>query len=438
MNALGEYEKEKIARFLFKKYPNCLTAVLSGSIVDNTADENSDLDIVLFVSDRNQLYNETLRFEKHKLQTFVIPFQHLYERLYADYVNAKCHFIGLLAKGQHFFGDKALSNAIVQHSIELERAGPKPMSASENLGIRTNITQLLAKLSNSRESWENRLLYVGAIADQLIGFKLHSENTWKGDGKHRMKFLEAHAPEFKKEILAALQDAFTNKSYKRLIELSQNEINVKGGLVDFFPKKDIQLTPNDDYLVLKIKFWDNLEQLKGSIALINELLLKLKKNDSFDFYFYSTYFTGGGIASQDVLCVVCAANGWLNDFFIDWFHNEKEKHGLKNVFFPIFIDPKYKFVSPALYQKILPVFLDVSRYNLKNTETLLSESFQIYSALSLLKTIKSYFNHSRTSFQDFLLFLFKNYLVASYDTAEITNSNELIKKRGEILSQYEA
>ncbi|MEL7271760.1 MAG: nucleotidyltransferase domain-containing protein, partial [Bacteroidota bacterium] len=407
MEVLHEYEKEGIAEFLVKKYPNCLAAILSGSIVDNTADENSDLDIVLFVSDRNQLYNETLKFEKHKLQTFIIPFQHLYERLYADYVNAKCHFIGLLAKGQHFFGDQTLSKSIIQHSIELERIGPKPMSDSENLRIRTNLTQLLGKLSNSKESWENRLLYVGAIADQLIGFKLHAENTWKGDGKHRMKFLETHAPGFKKEMLEALQDAFTNTSYARLIELTQTEINSKGGLVDYFPKKDIQLTPDDDYLVIKIEFWDDIEQLKGSVVLINKLLLRLQKNESFYFYFYSTHFTGDGIANSDILCVVCGENGWLNDFFIDWFHVEKEKHSLTNVFFPLFIDPTFKFFSKSIYQKILPVLLAVSSYNLKNTETFLDESFQIYSALSILKTLKLRFNNGK---------IFVQYLITSYES----------------------
>jgi len=432
---------EHIARFLSAKYPNCLAAILSGSVIDGTANKDSDLDIVLIVSDKNKLYNETLDFQNLKLQTFIIPLQHLYERLYADYFNASCHFIGLLAKGKHLYGDEQLTNSIVAHSTEMKKLGPRPMSDDENLRIRIKISGGLHKLSNTNEKWEDLILYAGKIADELIGFKLHSENAWRGDGKHRMKFLEAHNSQFKKNIVAALQEVYVNKSYAKLIQVAEEEVKAKGGLIDFYSKTDIQLTPTKDFMVLHVRHSGNDNQHKQTLTSIHSLLSELKERltEELNYYFYATFFTGEGLSEKDVLCVVSAKNEWLNDFFIDWLYFQKEKHQLNNVSFPFFIEPDYKFVSEELYKEVLPVFVKVNMLNFSDSEALFDQGFQMYAAMSLLKSIhKLYFHNNLHSFQQFLLFLFKNYIVYSYDINENKTSKELMRRRNTLLQQFEA
>ncbi len=432
--------EQRIVDYLAGHYPNYLTMILSGSLIDGTADSKSDLDVIVIVSDRNRLYNETLQLNKLKLQTFIIPVQHLYERLYADYIGARGHFIGLLAKGLHFYGNRQLTKEISDHCVELKQLGPKPMSNDEHLRVRIRITELVNKLNNSNEKWENLILEAGELIDELIGFKLHSEGTWKGDGKHRMKFIEAHAPSFKKQLVSALEFAYHNKNYERLTELAKVEIENKGGAIEFYAKESIQLTPNEDFVSVQIRFSGNYEQRKNSVLTLNHHLLKLKgeSNSRFTHYFYSTDVSGSGFPSMDIFCIVHADNQWLNNFFMDWLYHLKEGQHLIDISFPSFMDPKYKFAKEQLYKEALPIFAKLNDYNLEEPEKAFDASFQIASALGVLKELNAaYFTKSHTRFEDFLHFLFKSCFVFSYDSNESVTSKELLRRRENAILQFE-
>ncbi|AXT52166.1 hypothetical protein D1818_15465 [Aquimarina sp. BL5] len=432
MKYLNKNEVNDIVNFLTTKYPNCLTAILSGSIIDKTNDVNSDLDIILIVSDRNRLYNETLNLKSYKLQTFIIPLQHLYERLYADYINARCHFIGLLAKGVHLYGDEKLTNSICKHCVYLEQSGPLPLSDENHLKSRVLITQLIAKIGNTNEKWENLILDAGLLTNELIGFKLHSEGAWKGDGKHRMKFIGNHNPKFKEQLTYALIFTYNNKDYKLLVDLAKEEIKAKGGLVEFHPKENIQLTASEDFISLSIKYLGNIQQNKNTVLILNDSFIKLKANsvNNFEYYFYTTFLTGKGFKTEDTFCVIHADNEWLNSFFIDWLYELKNKKNLNNLVFPTFIDPKYKFIDKSLYKKVLPVFKKLNSQNLENKDGVLDDGTQIYFAFMILKDIENIFYQTKSEdFNMLLMFLFRENFIFSYDIDIPVNSKELLIKR---------
>ncbi len=442
MSYIKEIEKENITSFLLKKYPIVSTAILSGSVIDETADLESDIDIILIVFDRNQLYNETLLFEKFKLQTFIIPLQHLYERLYADYFSGRGHFIGLLAKGVHFFGNQQLTDSILIHSRELKNKGPKQMSDEDHVRKRIYISKCINKLGNEKEEWENLILDAGKLVDELIGFKLHSEGVWRGDGKHRMKFLEKHNPSFKQQMIGAISFAYRKRDYKKLIAITKNELNKKGGLIELYPSDNIQLTASGDHFCIHIKFLDNVEQQQKTLFALNQSFLELRDNSNNDFtyYFYTAYLTGRGFSSDDIFCVIHANNEWLNSFLIDWLFTLKNDHNLNDIIFPAFIGFKFKFVTEQLYIEVLPIFNKLSFSVVKNLEEFSNEGFKIFSALTILKNFSNtYFNNREISIslKDFMFFMLKSYFIYSYDNNEQINSKELIKRRNDTLLQFE-
>ncbi|MBP2831299.1 nucleotidyltransferase domain-containing protein [Aquimarina sp. U1-2] len=440
MSYLTEIERKNIINFLLKKYPMVLTAILSGSVIDETADINSDIDIIIIVSNRNQLHNETLSFKGYKLQTFIIPLQHLYERFYADYSSARGHFIGLIAKGVYLFGDLKLANSITDHSVELKNNGPKPMSNEDHLDARISITKCAHKLDNIKEKWENLILDAGKLVDNLIGFKLHSEGVWKGDGKHRMKFLEEHNPQFKQEIISALDLAYVKKDYKKLVEIAEKELIGKGGLVELYPVNNIQLALNEGSLCIHIPFLDNFEQRLNTLQILSQSLLKFKNrvDQNFTNYFYTTYSTGQGFSPQDIFCVIHAKHEWLNNFLIDWLYALKNDHDLNNMHFPAFIGFKFRFVTEPLYKAVIPIFNKLNSFVIEGSDEFFDQSFQISSAFAVVSDLNHvYFHGKGAAFKEFLFFMFKNYFVYSYDCNERINSKELMRRRNDTLLQFE-
>ena len=424
--------KEQLLLFIKERHPTSQASLLTGSYVDNTIHQFSDLDLILFTKDRNELYNETVPYGKLKIQTFIIPLQSIEERLYADYIRRKCHFISMISKGIILDDKDGFLRDLIQHCKIIQKQGPLRVGTEDLQKQRINLTNFINKLSNPNVSKDNLILDIGNLANALTKYKLDFGGCWLGDGLHRMRFLEQYFPKFTRDFIHCFKKATSNQDFQPLIQLANGVLDKSGDAIQYYPKSNHFLTIHENYLCIRV-FISPSNEIKTDLAYLYEILNEIRLEDrEIQFYFFKTKF---GDYDEGSVNVFCALHGSQEK--IKYVSEKLLSSGLsENIIFPFFLNPKYSFSSEKLYERCLPTFVSISDIILNKKEYILSVDFQLKKGIACLQYISnSWFEDSNGS-NSFLLYLFRCWLPMSYDIKEMVRLESLLISRTETLNQF--
>ena len=146
--------QKKCKEFVSSFFPNSYGSLLSGSFVDGLYNEFSDVDLIIFVSDRDTVFNETLPYEGLKIQAIIIPVQRVQEILWVDFMTAKGGSINMYSKGVILSDTNAFLKNLKKHCIGLEKIGAKKLNINEEYMLRVKISSLLYDIKGIKNTQE--------------------------------------------------------------------------------------------------------------------------------------------------------------------------------------------------------------------------------------------------------------------------------------------
>lgn len=425
-----------IKLFIKQYYPNQYACLLSGSYVDGTNTENSDIDIVVFVKDRNTVFNEMLSYKKLKIQAMIIPVQNIQETLWMDYISAKGAFTGMLAKGVIIFDDSGFLKHLIPHAKLLRQMGCRSLTDHEVYMMRVKITSLLYDITDGK-NLDELLFTITQMIDLVTEFKLRMHRIWCG--KYKIKSLGELDRVFQSKLLESVKEVFGNKNKIPLIDLVTTLLNQHGGLLPYYSKANTLSKVYDDYLIIEINNNSNLEMTRNTIGFLNEFANQISPMKMKHYFFLSKPVTIDKV-EQNIYMIIKADKDFINDYLIGRLGFLVEnKSGMAKLLFPFQFDPVYKFSTEKIYMSVISLFQHVSQLITALPGRLFDPSFQVELSLALMKEIKkSWFKDDSNLFIGFNEYLLNCWLPNTYDDGLSFKTTDLLKKRKKTFEKFEA
>ncbi|KVV16348.1 nucleotidyltransferase domain-containing protein [Flavobacterium sp. TAB 87] len=429
---------EKILLFLSEYYPSQYASLVTGSHVEGTNNAFSDIDIIIFTKDRNNVYNEMVLFHGLKLQTIIIPVQNLQEILWVDYISGQGTFVNMISKAHILFDQTNFLKYLIPHTKELKLLGAKPLSDYENYMSRVKITSLLFDVMGA-DDIDEFLYTILNLIDLVTQFKLKVSGSWCSDGKYRMKLIKALDENFYHRLTAATAEIYGKKNREVLVNLTTELLKEHGGLLAYYSKSNTLSKVSQDYLVVELDTDSNIERINHTIQILEEFLQNSEHHKKIKYYFFSSKPVSIDKSEQNIYLVIETEKEFINKFLID--HLELFISGQSNIsrlLFPCQYDPVYRFSGKKIYDKLSPLFYSISK--LMTTEKLRfsNSSYQIQFAVHFLKEAKNiWFAERPDMFCPFLQYLFDCWFVFTYDDGLSFKTKELLDSRRKNLKKFE-
>lgn len=432
---LNKNTLQEVVVFVNKYYSNQYACCISGSYVDGTNTEYSDIDVVVFVQDRNTVFNEMLSYKKLKIQAMIIPVQNIQETLWMDYITGKGAFIGMLAKGVIVFDHSNFLKYLIPHAKELKQIGSRPLADHEVYMMRVKMTSLLYDIMDG-ENLDELLFTITELIDFITEFKLKLNRIWCG--KYKIKSLGELDKDFQLMLLESIKEIFGKKNKIPLIDLTTNLLNQHGGLLPYYSKANSLSKVYDNYLVIEIGNNSNSEIIKNTIAILNDFA-KQTLVPKLNYYFILSKPVHVNKVEQNIYMIIEADKDFINDYLIDRLDFLiKNKQGLAKLLFPFQFDPVYKFSTKTIYRSVTPLFQHVSKLMTEEPNKIFNTSFQIQWSIALMREIKKlWFDDDSNSFIGFNEYLVQCSLPITYDNGISFKRADLLKDKENTLKNFE-
>ncbi|GGF28115.1 nucleotidyltransferase domain-containing protein [Flavobacterium limi] len=429
---------EEIMVFLSRYYPSQHASLVTGSHVEGTNNEFSDIDVIVFTKDRNTVFNEMVLFRSLKLQTIIIPVQNLQEILWVDYISGQGTFVNMISKGHILFDESDFLKYLIPHTKELELLGAKPLSDYENYMARVKITSLLFDVMGAGDI-DEFLYTILHLIDLVTQFKLKAGGSWCSDGKYRMKLIKALDENFYHRLTAATAEIYGNKNRELLVDLTTELLEEYGGLLPYYSKSNTLSKVSEDYLVVELDTDSNIERINHTIQILEEFIQNSAQHKKIKYYFFSSKPVIRDKAEQNIYLVIDTQKEFINNFLID--HLELFLSGQSNIsrlLFPFQYDPVYRFSGMKIYDRLAPVFYGISKQMTAEKARFSNTSYQIQFAVHFLKEAKKiWFEEQPDMFCPFLQYLFDCWFVFTYDDGLSFKTKELLDSRKMNLEKFE-
>ncbi|MGM0903690.1 MAG: nucleotidyltransferase domain-containing protein [Bacillota bacterium] len=221
-------EPFEVARKIVEKhFPTCQGALLAGSVVRNEATETSDLDIVIFDSQLEASYRESLKEFGWPIEIFVhnlISYKSFFK---SDCERARPSLPQMVSEGI-ILKDNAFIEDIKKEAKELLDKGPEEWSEEIIKVKRYFITDTLDDFIGCSERAEE-LFIANALADLLSEFILRTNRKWIGTSKWNVRLLKQYDEKLTGEFVEAFDLFYREGDKVPIIQFVDYTLKPYGG-----------------------------------------------------------------------------------------------------------------------------------------------------------------------------------------------------------------
>ncbi|SFF79357.1 Nucleotidyltransferase domain-containing protein [Halobacillus alkaliphilus] len=210
--------------FIDSYFPDCQSAVLSGSVVRGEETPSSDLDIV--VIDREP-FRQSYYYCKWPVEVFVHNKDSLEDALFIETQHGIPLMTRLCAEGMVIKGGREAEKMIEEAKKSLIE-GPCALPLNKLNELRYAISDNLDDLEGS-ERPEEDIYSVSSLTESLHQFILRSNQKWAGEGKWMYRSLRDYDEALAVRLTECLQSFYTRQEKGELIRFVDEILAPHGG-----------------------------------------------------------------------------------------------------------------------------------------------------------------------------------------------------------------
>ncbi|MED4112608.1 nucleotidyltransferase domain-containing protein [Priestia megaterium] len=214
-------------KFIFKHYPNCQGALLTGSVVRGEATHTSDLDIVIFDDNFTSSFRESLIEFGWAIEVFAHNLTSYQLFLKNDCKRARPSLPRMISEGI-ILADKGVVQSIKEEANQLLEKGPEKWSEDTIKLKRYFISDALDDLIGSSNTSES-LFIANTLAYITHEFVLRTNGHWIGDSKWIVRSLNLYNEGFSKEFVEAFDTFYKTGNKDKVIQLVDKVLEPHGG-----------------------------------------------------------------------------------------------------------------------------------------------------------------------------------------------------------------
>ncbi|HEY8394091.1 MAG TPA: Rid family hydrolase [Thermaerobacter sp.] len=219
----------EVARALVERYfPECLAAILGGSIVRGDATPTSDLDLFILTERRDAPYREALEFLGWRCEVFVHSPDSYGAYFISEVQNRQPALLHLCGEGVLLRESGGWGERVQAQARARLAAGPPPLSDWELALYRYRLTDLLEDFEGSTRRDEDVVTAseLARLATELI---LAHHRRWLGRGKWLHRWLATFDPARAARLTDALERFYRDGVKSALIAYAEEALAPVGG-----------------------------------------------------------------------------------------------------------------------------------------------------------------------------------------------------------------
>ncbi|HZO89370.1 MAG TPA: nucleotidyltransferase domain-containing protein [Chthonomonadaceae bacterium] len=187
-----------------RRFPECSTAFLAGSLVRGEATATSDLDIVVITRREEAPFRESLMEADWPAEVFVHTPESLRQFMATNAQRRIPTLMMMCAEGIILRDREGLAEDIKREARRWLAQGPEPLTAAQMDHARYRVTDLLDDFLGS-ERFEESLFIANDLAAHAADLILAQRRQWSGQGKWLLRALRRFDPQRADQLTAALQ-----------------------------------------------------------------------------------------------------------------------------------------------------------------------------------------------------------------------------------------
>ncbi len=216
--------------YVTTEFPNCILAILAGSVVRGEGTDTSDLDIVI-ISDEEELpYRKSLIFQKWPIEVFVYNHKSYKEYCQRGIDQARPSLISMIVEGIPIVDKEKNFHLLKREGEEILKQGPKELTTAETENYRYMITDLIEDLKGSVDHYES-IFVVNKLSFILSEFIMRINRRWIGDGKWTYKALKEFDDNLAENFTEVFSVFYSKGDKEKLIEFTEKILEPVGGLL---------------------------------------------------------------------------------------------------------------------------------------------------------------------------------------------------------------
>ncbi|MDM5328799.1 nucleotidyltransferase domain-containing protein [Neobacillus sp. CF12] len=213
--------------FTLNHFPNCLGALLAGSVVRGEATETSDLDIVIFDSNLKSAYRESVIEYGWNIEIFVHNLTSYKDFFKSDCERARPSLPKMVSEGIVIKGNEIIG-PIKQKAKELLDQGPEEWSAGTIKIKRYFITDTLDDFIGSTNRAED-IFIANTLAELVSEFVLRTNRQWIGTSKWIVRALRNYDETFACQFVEAFDIFYKTGDKNKIITMVDDSLQPFGG-----------------------------------------------------------------------------------------------------------------------------------------------------------------------------------------------------------------
>ncbi len=261
-------------RIIDECYPDCFGALITGSFIKGTFNENSDVDIILFselISESYTQKNRDFSNTGYDFDITILPKNKISSLIINDVVSLNGSLTNMLSYGEIIKDNNNFLAEVIEYSKSVSNYYYPSLEYSDvdmTLIMISNALEDLDELSSENETF----FTLSFIIELMTNLNIKRAKGFLGKGKNKAKNLKEYCPHFHHELENAITKfkAGDIQFFKNVIKAN---INTFGGLKEDYSFRNYNIT---------IDSFDNKLIVKVPIRVINsDMFLGLKKFKTF-------------------------------------------------------------------------------------------------------------------------------------------------------------
>ncbi|MEO6523529.1 MAG: hypothetical protein ABIN91_17735 [Mucilaginibacter sp.] len=421
--------KTLINDFIALYFPDAYGACLTGSMVDDNFNSESDIDLWILTQSRDYFFTETFSFRKHKVQVAHFPFDKISEILWMDYINRRGLYLAAFAKATSIIDTDGFLQSIIERCDKLFKDGPQKVTPYDQYKKKIKVIEGLSDLKGAASNDESCIIIADLLANFISLYNTQNQ-IWDFTGKHSIRILKKTNENLANKLMKTYKGFYTNYDKKPFIKLVDRYVKLIGGHPNGYSSHFGALNSKNDYLVMQFyNHKDSHQFIKNKYESIFKILIE----KCIRVAFFEARPMGDAFDSN-------------HSIYITVFFDSKNDHSRETLKYYItelrtLIKEKITFAFPVnidwglilgAEQLIKPTSIFLSQLSAWVVKNVTSQSLTLIGAISLFKDIHAVFFANNVEFMDFLDYLYNTWIVKSYDNGQVYGFEQIIIAKKEM------